>query len=209
MKLEKSNIVFHGQREIKILSPCFLNPDTTLATNGLGYYYIISNGTGYSVLAELFSLGISLSKDEIIYLPFEFKHTNYYKCDFDEQQYKGLILANYCTSQFKAKEIVAAVEQKPYKRESIELSPELPQEDVDFWKVRHRTTVAKHGRHIIISTNGDGFASFAMSCINLSEYGDDVKYNDFPPHMHHDWYQSTSKSLGITLYYWQSPVLNF
>ena len=46
----------------------------------------------------------------------------------------------------------------------------------------------------------------AQSCADLSEYGDDLQYNKYPPHHHHDWDENTAKSLGITFYYWHDET---
>jgi hypothetical protein len=199
--------MLHGGKKISLLTPIKLNINITITDDGKGYYYMISNGTGYSFLTEVFALGISLQKNEILYLPFEFSNMNSYETDFPnkEKHYSGLILINYCTTQIAAKDIICSIKTKTYQNESIAKTCEFSSEPINRWKTRHRTTVKAIGSFIIISTNADGFSSFAQSCSNLAEYGDDSKNNEFPPHMHHDWDENTSKSLGITLYYWQSP----
>jgi hypothetical protein len=125
--------------------------------------------------------------------------------ELNENHYSGLILINYCTAQFSSKDIISSIKAKIFQKESISRTCEFSREYVDRWKTQHRTTVKESGTLVIIRTNADGFTSFAQSCANLAEYGDDIQYNECSPHMHHDWDENTSNSLGITLYYWQSP----
>ncbi len=54
-----------------------------------------------------------------------------------------------------------------------------------------------------ISTNGDGFKSLTCGALNLTEYGDEY-IEDFLPHMHYDWSENTSTSVGVSLYYWNN-----
>lgn len=207
MELVKRLVLLHGRQEISILTPNRLNYDITVATEK-GYCFMISNGSGYAYLSEFFALGISLQKDEVLYLPLEFRNMAAYVNDFselNEKHYSGLILFNYCTAQFSAKEIISAIKAKIYRKELISRACDFSAEYTDRWKTIHRTTVKESGAFIIISTNADGFTSFAQSCAKLAEYGDDVQYNEYPPHMHHDHNENTFKSLGITLYYWQPP----
>jgi hypothetical protein len=62
MNLIKRRIMLHGQQEINILTPSRLNTDITITTDGKGYYFMMSNGTGYGYLSDFFALGISLKK---------------------------------------------------------------------------------------------------------------------------------------------------
>lgn len=71
------------------------------------------------------------------------------------------------------------------------------------WKTRRRLTVRRAGMQMTLGGNGDSFATLADSCARLAEYGDDVACNKYPPHMHHDMDDvNTSKSMGVTFYYW-------
>jgi hypothetical protein len=208
MEFEKRLVLLHGHQEINVLTPTKLNQDVTVTTDGYGNYFIQSNGTGYAYLSELFAHGISLQKNEILYLPLAFSHTSAYADNFPglkENHYSGLVLFNYCTAQFSAKEILTSIKTKIYHQEVVSRTCEFSHEYVNRWKTRHRTTVKESGAFVIISTNSDGFTSFAQSCGILAEYGDDTQYNKYPPHSHHDWDENTSKSLGIILYYWQAP----
>lgn len=206
LDLMKKSVMLHGGKRIALLTPNQLNKSITIFDDGKGYYVMLSNGTGYSFLSEIFALGISLQNNELIYLPFESRNNNAYGnyCLNEEKHYSGLILFNYCTAQFTAKEIMCSIKTKTYQRELITKTCEFSSELIDKWKIRHKTTIKARGSLIIISTNANGFTSLAQSCSDLAEYGDDTKNNEFTPHIHLDCNENTYKSLEITLDYWQS-----
>ncbi|MDF2587640.1 MAG: hypothetical protein K0S41_1481 [Anaerocolumna sp.] len=56
-----------------------------------------------------------------------------------------------------------------------------------------------------ISTNRDGFSSLSCGAYNLIQYGD-VYIEDSLPHMHYDWNENTSTSVGVTLFYWNGKI---
>ena len=86
--------------------PC---PNIVVADNGRGYHYILSNGTGYLFLTDVSALATSLGKNEIIYLPLGFLHTNLYANDFlKENRCTGIVIFNFVTTQIGAKDIVNA-----------------------------------------------------------------------------------------------------
>lgn len=170
-------------------------------------YYIFSNSTGYTVLRDVISSACILQKNEIIYMPLNFRYMDEYQTDFIEPEthFKSLIFMNYSMSQFSTKEILTAIRTKQYKTDSVTREYSFSKDWVDNWKTNKRLTVKPSGKNLIFSANRDVFTSMAQSCDGLSAYGDYEKYNQSPPHMHHDWGENTSKSVGITFYYWTPP----
>jgi len=75
-------------------------------------------------------------------------------------------------------------------------------EYLELWVVNRRQTVKEHSGKIIISGNRDAVEALTISCLNLTKSGNDPELNQW--HIHHDWKENTSKSLGITLCYWHS-----
>lgn len=204
MKLSRKTVCLHGNRNIYVLTPKNISDKITATDDQKGYFYLMSNGTGYALLSKIFALAISLGENELIYLPLEFAYQKAYEKDFSafENHYTGVVIFNYCTTQIDGKDILTVLNNKPIKMETISRDKLLSDEFPDRWKTRHRLTVKGKGKLLIMSGNGDIFTSMAQSCENLAEYGDDVEFNKSPPHMHHDWDENTAKSVGITFYYW-------
>jgi len=204
MGLIRKTVHLHGGRDIYILTPETIGREITAIDDKKGYFYLMSNGTGYTLLLKLFALAISLRNNELIHFPLDFAYQNAYEKDFPELEnhYAGIVLFNYCKTQIDGKDILFALKSKPAKTELINRDTLFFDEFPDRWKTRHRLTVKNRGKLLIMSGNGDIFTSMAQSCANLAEYGDDAEYNKHPPHMHHDWDENTAKSVGITMYYW-------
>lgn len=165
---------------------------------------MLSNGTGYALLSELFASAISLENNELIHLPLPFEYLETYKKDFPELENhcSGIVVFNYCTTRIDGRNISAALKSKAIKEAIITRNSQFSDDFPDRWKTHHRLTVKKKGSLLIMSGNSDIFTSLAQSCASLAEYGDDADYNKYPPHRHHDWDENTAKSVGITLYYW-------
>lgn len=203
MKFKTDTVFLHGGRKSHILKPLNVNHDIIMVNDGKGFYYMIGNGSGYSFLSEVFYAAMTLNENEFIYLKFDFHHENAYNFWGIERRYVGIILFNYCTTQIKSKDILLSLRANVVESKTIEKSVQPVREYIDRWATNKRLTVKEHSSQIIISTNKDGFEDLTISCLRLAEYGNDIEYNDYPPHMHHDWTQNTSKSPGITLQYWQ------
>lgn len=203
MKLSRKKILLHGGREVYILTPETVNNAIT-ATEYKDIFLILTNGTGYTLLSELFALAISLDFNEIIYLPLNFSYMKIYERDFPEKENhcSGIVLFNYCATQINGKDISTALKNKAAEKEFIERETPFSYNYSDRWKIRRKLTVKKRGPLMIISGNGDVFASMAQSAADLAEYGDNAEYNEYPPHFNHNWDEKTSKSPGIILYYW-------
>ena len=182
----------------------------TAIGDGKGNCYIFANGSGYKLLTDLFAICAELRKNEFMYLPLNFAYLGGYRAyfvDMPEAHYTGIGMVNYCDLQLSTKDMLSALNTKIYKTEKAGQVPHLPKKHIDPWKTKRRLTIKTQGKALIISTNGDGFIDLAQSCNRLTEYGDDAKCNDYSPHMHHDWKENTSKSAGLTFYYWQCPFL--
>lgn len=202
MKLVRKTVCLYAGREIHILTPKITCDKITATDDKCGYYYIFSNGTGYSLLANVFAAAISLENNELIYFPLNFAYRDAYEWDFPEldHHYSGIVLFNYCTAQIDGKDICTTLKCNTARKEPVTRSTNFSLEFPDPWKTRHRLTVKEHGKFLIISGNRHIFTLLAQSCKNLSQYGDNMAYNDW--HLHHDWGENTAKSLGITLHYW-------
>lgn len=204
MKIIKRRVLLTGEHELNILIPEKTCCDIT-ATDNRGYYYLLSNGTGYSLFTDVFALATSLGKNELIYIPLEFMHTGSYTNDFPgENHYKGLVIFNYITTKLKSKDIAGALKTKIFKEERLIRQTSYSEEYPNHWETRRRLTVKKMGKLLILSGEKLVFTSMAHDCARLSEYGDNSKYNECPPHMHYDGDENTAKSVGITLYYWHN-----
>ena len=204
MEFIRKTVCLYDGREINILTPTRNSREITATDNQKGYFYLMSNGTGYALLTKIFALAISLGGNELIHLPLDFAYREAYEKDFSELEnhYIGIVLFNYCTTQLDGKDILNVLKSKSVKTDIINRDTLFSDGSPDRWKTRHRLTVKKRGKLLILSGNGDIFTSMAQSCKNLAEYGDDVEFNKYPPHMHHDWDENTAKSVDITFYYW-------
>jgi len=183
----------------------------TAINDGKGNDYIFANGSGFGLLARIFAVCEKLQKNEFVYLPLNFAYLDGYRAYYEgmqETHYAGIAMVNYCGLQLHTKDMVSVLSTKVYKIDKTERVPRLPKEPIAQWKTERRLTVKTQGEIILISANGDGFVDLAQSCTHLAQCGDDPKYNDYPPHRHHDWKETTSKSAGITFFYWQCPLLD-
>jgi len=206
MKIIKRKVMLPGNREVNILLPEEVCPEIT-ALEYLGDCYIFSNGTGYSAMTAIFALATSLEINELIYYPLNFKHMDAFIIeDVDENHYKGIVIQNYIVSQLDAKDISAALKIKTYKEEKLIRSDSYSDEFRERWETRRKLTVKTAGQLLILSSEKEVFTSMAQSCAVLAEYGDDndIDLKKYTPHQHHDWKENTSKSKGITFYYWQN-----
>jgi hypothetical protein len=206
MNLIKRQTLLPGGRKVNILLPETVCPDITVTDDSKGYCYLISNGTGYVTLTDIFALATSLENNEIIYYPLDFAHIDAYKHHFSELEnhYKGIVIFNFNTTKINAKDISTVLKTKIYKEEKLIRQTVFSEEYPNRWNTRRKLTVKSAGELLIISGEREVFTSMAQSCANLSKYGDDATYNQYPAHEHHDWDENTAKSIGITFYYWHS-----
>lgn len=210
MQIIQRQVVLPGKRKVNIFRPKTVCTDITLTDDGKGDYFLLSNGTGYANLIDAFSLTAALRDDEILYYPLDFAHIDAYKQDFPEPEnhYHGIVFFNYNTIKMNAKNISVALKIKTYQEEKQTRQICYGKEYPEGWKTRRQLTVKSAGKLLIISGEREVFTSMAQSCLELSKYGDDAKYNHCPPHMHHDGGENTAKSLGITFYYWHRKEEN-
>lgn len=201
MTLLRKTIRLHTGREISVLTPAETRRDVA-ATEDRGEYCIVANGTGFSLLARLFALAISLGNDELLYLPLSFACREAFQKAYPAVNtfLSGIVLFNYCTTQISVKDIVAALKNAPVKTETVFREPPAIGEYPSRWKRARRLTVKAHGPLLIISGNGDVFTAFAHTAINFASDGDTAERND--DHAHYDWDENTAKSPGVTLLYW-------
>lgn len=209
MNFIRKTIKLHGAREVFVLTPKCISKYIT-ATQFKGNYCVFSNGTGYAALRDIFSAACALQQNEIMHVPLNFGYNVEYQsshayADYAESHFKNLVFMNYATSRFDAKDILTAIKTQTYKQDSIIREYAFSKEWVKQWKTDKRLTVKPSGGYLIFSANRDVFTMMAQSCENLSEYGDYTKYNEQVPHIHHNWDENTSSSVGITFYYWTPP----
>jgi regulator of sigma D len=202
VKLIRKKITIHGGNELFILKPCDISKSVTAGHDNKGFVLIWGNGSGYQFLAECFSIAASLQKNEILYIPIRYCPSDDFKETFNGFEYNyNIVCVNYCETQISLKDIEEILKIKIYTEETIILMPDVNTEYIDRWKTNRRLTVKIHRTNMYISTNRDGFHSLSRGACNLTEYGDEF-INDYLPHMHYDWHENTSTSVGITLYYW-------
>lgn len=205
MNIVRNTITIHGGIEVYVLIPQETSEDITAGHDNKGFVVILGNGSGYSFLAKCFSIASELQKNEILYLPVRFKGSHEFEERFSSFDYNlNIILTNYCNTQISIKDIEKVLHVKIFKQEIISRIPNINKKYIESWKTDRRLTIRIHKRNLYISSNKDVFSSLACAASNLSEYGDDVEYNDFSPHSHFDWQENTSNSVGVTLYYWNN-----
>jgi len=174
MLIDKKTVTIHGGREIHLLTPCKIDYNITAGHNNKGFVIILGNGSGFKEFISDFSFN------------------------------SNIYLVNYCETQISPKDINKIANIKIFSNETIERSLDIKEEYIDSWKTNRRLTVKNHKKNMVISTNRDGFINLADGAKHLSDYGDDIEYNDYPPHFHYDWGENTSKSDGVILYYWHN-----
>jgi hypothetical protein len=204
MELNKRAITIHGGRVIFVLTPLLTNSNITAGHDHKGYVLIWGNGSGYQFLAECFSIAAELKKDEILYIPTQFRPGEEFKelfnnCDYD----LNIVCTNYCEMQISPKDIDKVMHIKVCSEQVITRSPVINTDFVARWKTDRRLTVKISKQNMCISTNRDGFYSLACGANNMAEYGD-IYYDSFLPHVHYDWNENTSVSVGVTLYHWHN-----
>lgn len=205
MKFFKRTVKLHRNKSIYILIPKEVC-NSIIATNTRGYHIILSNGTGYSSLSEIFKICFKLRENEILFYKFNFLYNDDFLNRFGDKEnyYSGFVASNYCSSRFSTKNIIKAINTSYYKTDEIEINDKRQPQFIDHWKTKNRLNVKAHGKLLFFSTNSDGYMTLANSYDILAEYGDDIQFNDYSPHQHHDWEENTAKSIGITFYYWQN-----
>lgn len=204
MKFNKRTYTLHGGVKQHILVPRKSFNNIVAAHDNKGFEVAVCNGSGYEILNKIFILAAKLKDNEMIYLP-TIAGINEYKKRFDNFTfYYGIYLTNYCTNRISPKEIAKTRSLKVYNEKVINTSINDTEKFIDHWKVNNRLTVKKYKKDMFISTNGDGFQDLANGARRMSKYGDDIECNDYSPHCHYDWSENTSKSVGITLYYWHN-----
>lgn len=201
MNFIKRTVALHNNRQISILIPFDYESFKVTAVEDIGDNLILTDGSGYAFLSRLFAFAASLNQNEVIYFPFGSWQSKELNSTFPDGFYSGMVIVNYCNTQITNKDIGLILKTKIYTETFLSKSCIMPEVRPQFWKSKNRLTIKRHATFIIICTNGDVFSNLAISCIDLSEYGDDASLNLFP-HSHHDIDENTSKSLGINLFYW-------
>lgn len=207
MRLTKRKITVHGGKDVYILTPHDIIRNITAGHNNKGYVVIWSNGSGFKLLAECFSIAAELQKNEILYLPLSYQAGKEFADMFQGFEYNyNIICTNYCETQISPKEIEDTLKIKTWTEEPVNRNPKVDVELIDRWKITKRLTVKLHKRNMYISTNSDGFQSLSYGASSLTEYGDEYM-EDCLPHLHYDWDENTSASVGLNLYYWQDKEI--
>ncbi len=201
MKLTKRKITVHGGKEVFILTP-YDNRNVSAGHDNKGFVIVWGNGSGYKLLTECFLIAAELLKNEILYLPVSYRASEEFTETFQGYEYNyNIICTNYCETQMSPKDIEDILKIKVWTEEVIQRNPKINTRFIDRWKTNKRLTVKIHKKNMYISTNRDGFQALSHGAYNLTAYGDDY-IEDYLPHMHYDWGENTSTSVGLTLYYW-------
>lgn len=204
MQLERKTVKMHGDKEIHILTPCIIDENLVACHDNKGFEVILGNGTVFNNLKMMFHLAIDLEENEILCCPVS-SGVKKYESPFDEFSfYKNIYLMNYCRTQVSIKEINRVENSKIYQNKKITRVPISKTSNIEFWKSDRKLTVKKSNNNLYISTNRDGFTNLSNGAKYMGKYGDDITFNDDPPHTHFDWKENTSKSIGLTMYYWQT-----
>ena len=201
MELYKRVITCHGGQEIIVLSPLAVHSSITAGHDHKGFPLIWGNGSGYTFLAECFSIAAELMRNEVLYLPAQFKGSNEFLEIFDHWESRlSIVCTNYCETQLSPKDIEKVLQVKVYSEQIINRTPVIKTEYMDNWKTHRRITVKIKNRNMYISTNRDGYSTLGWGASDLAEYGD--RHYEFHPHQHFDRDDNTSSSVGVTLYHW-------
>lgn len=203
MELTKRTVVVHGGREVAILIPLTGHCGIAAGQDTKGRVYMWGNGGGYQFLTECFAVAAELDRNEILYLPMHYEASEHFRetfCDCDWNF--DLICVNYCETQLTPKHIDKALSVKIYSEQAVRREPAINTAYVDEWKTHRRLTVKAYKRSIYVSTNRDGFSSLAHGA-SLMATCDGCHEEDGLAHVHYDWSENTSASLGVTLYHWQ------
>jgi hypothetical protein len=200
-EFNKKSYTVHGGRTISLLIPTGAIPNIAAVDDSKGYYLLLTNGTGYSYLAKMFSFTASLCTDEILYIPLKAINSEELKSIFPAGYFNGLALMNYSSTQLNVRDLHSLFKIKYYQEMIITKTVALPDQYSENWKTKNRLTVKSYGHLLAISANRDMIHNLSVSSSYLSEYGDDSSLNLFP-HYHHDMDDNTSKSLGINFHYW-------
>ena len=111
MNLIKRQILLPRKREVNILFPESICPAITATHDGTGHCFLISNGTGYALLTDIFALATSLEKNELIYCPLAFAYMDAYMRDFPDPEYlyKGIVIFNFNSIRIRVKDIIRTI----------------------------------------------------------------------------------------------------
>ena len=204
IKAINRSIITHGDKKVSIIIPKDVHPSIAGYDDGKGTIEIFANGTGYEFLKDIFACAMELKENSFIYLPIKHNTHRVYREILEEEKHNynlNLIFINYHSFKANAKDIISLIRTKIFQDSLIEINVNYPNKEPDFWKKSKKLTVKRVSDNIILSSNRDIYASLCNSASDLSEYGDDIENNKYPPHHHFDWREPTSKSDGITLYY--------
>lgn len=200
----QKEIYIHGGKKYYLLTPNFKTEATGLAVLGKWYTCLISDSNEYSLLTDIFAIAGTLKENELIFLPLNFKRKEKFEDYFGKSvdYFDSIVIFNYCTTQIDTKEINLLLKNKNIKQNVIEKNATFPKSYPDYWKINRRLTVKRKGKLLTISGNRDIFNMLAYTCFKNTEVYD-YDYNNYGyGHIHHDWYENTSKSAGITFYTW-------
>ncbi|MEL7658970.1 MAG: hypothetical protein AAGU75_24020, partial [Bacillota bacterium] len=205
MRLIRRAVTAHGGRIFYVLIPVSVDSNIAAGYDQKGYVIIWGNGSGYQFLAECFSIAAELKENEILYIPSIFKPGAAFKELFSNCEHGlDIVCVNYCELQISPKDIDKLMRINVYTEQVTTRTPTINNDFIERWKTDRRPTVKLSKQNLCITTNRDGYRSLACGADSLSQYGDDFDDDGFLPHVHYDWSENTSVSVGVNLYHWSN-----
>lgn len=191
---------------VQLLQPTAV-PDTVCGLElGSGDdYWILGNGKGHAFLADTFACAASLRQGQFIHIPASMV-PNKELCEMFPAPFNiflDMVLLNYCSLTLNSKEVVASLAANSRWEGRVWVKP--VQEEVYPRKeqsLRHKLTVKRVHKHLIISTNGDILRHMSNDSREMINIPDASTSNYYPEHFHYDWNEPTFRSAGMTLRYW-------
>lgn len=150
---------------------------------------------------KCFMMASELKMNEVMYLPMSNDFLGF-KDEF--HYYKGLLLMNYCETQLTQKELKWILEGYTFGHIIEDRTTNKKLEYIEPWNVRRKINVKRCKRHMIVSTNRNGFDYLANGCEYYHDWGDSDEYNKLFSHIHYDNDDITHRSIGITMMYFQN-----
>lgn len=205
MELTKKKATLYGGREIAILCPHEVDRNIAAGHDNKGNALIWGNGNAYRFLSQCLAVAAELQNNELLYIPVQFEASEDFRYIFDGCDYSlNIVCTNYCETPISIKDIERALQIKGCEEQIISRTATVNCEYIERWKTERRLTVKTHRKYIYIATNRDGFLSLSQGAHRMRAHDDANSYDGFLPHIHFDWEENTSVSLGVTLYYWSN-----
>lgn len=207
MKLHKKAVTTHEGKIVTILSPIVKNHNLIAGHDKKGFEVIFGDNLDFHFLMQSFSVAGQLKQGEVIYISFE--ESSLKSCDLSNnfEFYKGIYLVNYCVTQLSMPYIHKLNSKNVLIRDTIKISVNAREDETPFWKVKNRLTVRKYGEDLFIYGNRDVFSELSNGAYELSQCECNDTSSGYTPHYHYDWYENTSKSIGVCLHYWHNKKL--